>query len=226
MEPLEKKKGKVKKMEEEVGDRKKLGIWIPDGELWGEFVSKVAKKYGQTYGKVGKELVGAIELWLENEEKVEEEEALEHGDTHTHREKEKIKHKVRGREINDHEVAYGKENGKPVAYPLNSRERRLKAIGRILLGGSGIITLKGLERIIVSQKVGDRRVINDYKNVLEVKGWITRLSKTKYATACDIISNELNIPLVNGHSKIDQVKEERHKTPELNNGANSNGLGH
>ena len=217
MEPLEKKKGKVKKMGEEVGDRKKLGIWIPNGELWGEFVSKVAKKHRQTYGKVGEELVKAIEIWLENEEKVEEEEAFERGGTHTHMTKKEMKSKNRRREINDHEVAYGKGNGKPIVYPLNSRERRIRQIGKILLGGSGIISLKGLERIIATQKVGDRRVIKDYKKSLEIRGWIRQISPVRYATAQDTISEELNLPLVNGHKRIEHTPKNLYKIPEITN---------
>ena len=108
----------------------------------------------------------------------------------THTEKEKFKSRV----------VYGK-GVKPV-YPLNSRERRLKAIGKLLLG-TDIINLKGLERLIIMQKVGDRRVINDYKRVLDIKGWVIKVSPNRYTVAQDVISDELNIPLVGGHKTIE-----------------------
>lgn len=209
---------KTKKEEKEEGDEKieNLHVRKISRRLWEQFTGIAATRRGKLHGILGEELEEAIRGYIEKSEE-EEEEAFERGGTHTHTRETKKEQKNR-RKVGDHEIAYQKENGNPKVYPLNSRERRLKAIGRILLGGSGIITQKGLERIIVSQKVGDRRVINDYKKVLEVKGWITRMTKTKYATACDIISEELSIPLVNGHKESERIKEERHKTPEINNG--------
>ena len=49
--------------------RKKLGIWIPDEDIWKKFVSKVAEIHGQTYGRTGEELEEAILLWLENKKR-------------------------------------------------------------------------------------------------------------------------------------------------------------
>lgn len=221
------KKEEKKEKEEEDEKIENLHVRKVSRRLWERFTGLAATRRGKLHGILGEELEEAITFYLEIIEKEEAESPSLKG-AHTHTEKEKFKHKGRGREIKDHEVAYQKENGKPIAYPLNSRERRLRQIGKILLGGSGVISLKGLERIIVTQKVGDRRVINDYKKVLEVKGWIKRISPVRYAIVQEEISDDLNLPLVNGHAKkveanvnvpkIKHTHENPHKIPEITNG--------
>ena len=209
---------KTKKEEKAEGDEKieNLHVRKVSRKLWELFTGAAATRRGKLHGILGEELEEAIVAYLEKiEEEVEE--ASERGGTHTHMTKKEMKSKNRRREINDHEVAYGKGNGKPIVYPLNSRERRIRQIGKILLGGSGIISLKGLERIIATQKVGDRRVIKDYKKSLEIRGWIRQISPVRYATAQDIISEELNLPLVNGHKRIEHTPKDLHKIPEITN---------
>ena len=217
---------KTKKEEKTEGDEKieNLHVRKVSRKLWELFTGAAATRRGKLHGILGEELEEAIVAYLEKIEE-EEEGGLKRKGTHTHTRKTKKEQKIR-REVGDHEVAYQKENGNPIAYPLNSRERRIRQIGKILMGVGGVINLKGLERIIVTQKVGDRRVIQDYKNILETRGWITRLSKTRYEVAQAEISEELHIPMVNGHAKKVEVKvpkiehthEERHKISEITNG--------
>lgn len=192
--------------------RKKLGIWIPNVEIFNKFISKVAEKHGQTYGKTGDELINAIILWLEYEERGGEDLSLRDTHTHTHA----PKHRPRKTKIAEKDVMYGK------AYPLTSRERRLRQIGTILFStqtsevlegkNNFVVSDKGMEKIIVSQKISENRVIKDYIHAMEVKGWIQKIPKSSlYAILANVISDDLGLEFPEGYLQktLNAEKEER-----------------
>ena len=127
--------------------RKKLGIWIPDEDIWKKFVSKVAEIHGQTYGKTGEELEEAILLWLEKHENVSEGGTPLRENTRTHEEKKEKKPRGKHKAENK-DVMYGR-------IQTTKGEQRLEEIGKMLLGAADLINKKGLEKFIVSQKVSD-----------------------------------------------------------------------
>lgn len=213
MEPLYIKKGESNKKGEksmkkkEETERKKLGIWIPNIEIYRRFLAKVAEKHGKTYGKTGEEIINALLLWMEHEEVKEEEETAPGGGeikkvkhTHTHLTEEEIKE---FKEIEGENIAYAKVDEKYAKrYPLNSRERRLGEIGKMLhstqisslkRGKAFLISYKGLQRLVTMQKVSDNRVIEGYIATMELRGWIQRESKTTYSILPMIISEDLDL---------------------------------
>ena len=115
--------------------RKKLGIWIPDEDIWKKFVSKVAEIHGQTYGRTGEELEEAILLWLEKHENVSEGDTPSRENTRTHEEKKEKKPREKHKAAENKDEMYGR-------IQTTKREQRLEEIEKMLLGGADLVNTR------------------------------------------------------------------------------------
>ncbi|HJH28013.1 MAG TPA: hypothetical protein C5S37_14910, partial [Methanophagales archaeon] len=135
--------------------------------IWEEFKNHVKEKYGKLHTVLGLEVEEALKAYLAvGTEKV---------NTHTHpKEKEEEEEEETGTGLKDEKQ---KRLGNGDIMVGKTREERLENIGRYLAYGSGQITEKGLQRLITTQHVGDKRVIEDYIRTLKLRGWIVESGK-------------------------------------------------
>lgn len=133
-----------------------------DAECWENFRNVVFQKHGKLNGVLGEELIIAMELYLEGKS--------QDVSTHTHQEEEE----ETGTGVKDEKQ---KRLGNGDIMVGRTREERLENIGCYLAWGSGEISATGLRRLIVSQKVGDKRVIDDYIRTMKLRGWIVDVGK-------------------------------------------------
>jgi len=206
---MEEKEKDVEGEREEEELIKNLNIRKVNRKVWEQFKGIVAAKTGKMHGVLGIELEKALKHYIRFEEEEMQGSSVPRRDEHTHTQT----HRIRK------DMTYEK------AYPLTSRERRLKAIGNILFNNNAsaivqgrsafVMSEKGMERLIISQKISEQRVIKDYIHAMQIKGWIEK-EKTHYTIISDAIAEELNLSYPAGYIK--KTLEGKHE--ELLNGGN------
>ena len=190
------KMGGKKEINGKVLERKKISVWISDVPLFNEFLSKVAEKHGQTYGRTGDEILNAIILWLEKEEEGQGSSSRKRGVcAHTQKKRSRIM-RERKKKIDIGET----EQKKPI--PPTSRERRLIEIGQALFNKQikateegkeyFVMSFRGMEKAIMSQNISEGRRIKDYIHAMETKGWIKKRFGA-YTISAKTIGEELGL---------------------------------
>ncbi len=179
--------------------------------LWAEFKKDVLERTGKTHGVLGPELAELVKQHLYGG-----------GGTFPRRGVSDAQKRTPGtgeEKINPDNIVYGKQK----VDPINAREHRMGEIGKILFGNQAsavvqgkenfIITVKGLEKLVISQKVSTDRVIKDYIHSLEVRGWIEKISGKRYTILPATICEDLHLEYPEGYIEkvVQRRKEEEQK---------------
>ena len=143
------------------------------------FKESVIEKYGKLHTVMGLEVEKALSLYLEGDS--------QKANTHTQQKK--------AQEEEDSEQ--GPKEKIPGGIMVGTtRAERINNVGEMLMNGTAEITDIGLRRFIVTQGVGDDRVIESYIQTMKLKGWlVTRGRDAGLGVFRSTISKALDIEL-------------------------------
>ena len=152
----------------DVGMSRKIGVWIPHGEVWDAFRRFVEKKWGKKHSMMGMELENALILYMERY-------AEEH--THTQKMSGRSEGGVRAAE---HVHRRGDDVHNDISYasmkpqkPHYSRRRLEEAKMRLeekgmweAIHNGGFVHMNAVKRVIREVVGYDKRTIDKYFNLL------------------------------------------------------------
>jgi len=157
-----------------------------DDNLWTTFKENVQDKYGKLHTVLGQEVEKALRAYMEQ--------GFQNERTHTHQKEKKNDEKKPIKYKTTEDVMVGK-----------TREERIQNIGKLLVYGSGEISNIGIRRLIATQKVGDKRVIESYIETMRFKGWL-ELKKSKMVVMQATIADAINTKIP--EETLMQIKED------------------
>ena len=158
----------VERRRRDDGMSRKIGVWIPHGEVWDAFRRFVEKKWGKKHSMMGMELENALILYMER-----------YAEEHTHTQKmsgrseggvRAAEHVHRGGDDVHNDISYASMKPQKPHYSrrrLEEAKMRLEEKGMWeAIHNGGFVHMNAVKRVIREVVGYDKRTIDKYFNLL------------------------------------------------------------